>query len=187
MKRIALMFFLIMPFIGNVFGQSFTLSNDDSELSIFGTSTLHDWEMTSEDMSGSSEIITDNETLELKSLQFTVNVKGLKSGKSAMDNNTYKALNEDDYPTIKYVLTTATVQSKTSSTRTLNTSGKLTISGKTRDVNMIVKATKKSEAVGFQGQTTFLMSEYGVDPPTALLGTVKTGDEITIKFNVTFK
>lgn len=187
MKRIlvALVLILCLPHV--VSSQSFTLSNDDSELSIFGTSTLHDWEMTSQNMSGSSEIITDNETLEVKSLKFTVVVKGLKSGKSAMDNNTYKALNEDDYPTIKYVLTKATVQSKTSSTHTLNTSGTLTISGKTRDVNMIVKATKESEAVGFQGQTTFLMSEYGVDPPTALLGTVKTGDEITIKFNVTFK
>ena len=30
------------------------------------------------------------------------------------------------------------------------------------------------------------MTDYGVDPPTALFGVLKTGDAITISFNTTF-
>jgi len=27
------------------------------------------------------------------------------------------------------------------------------------------------------------MTHYGVEPPTALMGTIKTGEEVTINFN----
>jgi hypothetical protein len=31
------------------------------------------------------------------------------------------------------------------------------------------------------------MSEYNVEPPSFMFGAMKTGDEITVKFNVTLK
>jgi len=31
------------------------------------------------------------------------------------------------------------------------------------------------------------MTEFGIEPPTAIFGTLKTGDEISIDFNVVFK
>ena len=34
------------------------------------------------------------------------------------------------------------------------------------------------------GEKSIKMTSYGVEPPTALLGTIKTGDDLTIKFNI---
>lgn len=42
------------------------------------------------------------------------------------------------------------------------------------------------EKVAFMGEIKINMTEFNVDPPTALLGTIKTGEEITIKFQVFF-
>jgi hypothetical protein len=40
--------------------------------------------------------------------------------------------------------------------------------------------------VTFTGKKTIKMTEFEVEPPTALLGTIKTGDEVTISFNSKF-
>jgi len=41
----------------------------------------------------------------------------------------------------------------------------------------------------FQVKGTFSlkMTEFGIDPPTAMLGTLKTGDKITLDYTMTFK
>jgi hypothetical protein len=31
------------------------------------------------------------------------------------------------------------------------------------------------------------MSQYGIEPPVALLGTLKTGDEVAVEFNLNFE
>ena len=36
--------------------------------------------------------------------------------------------------------------------------------------------------VSLEGEKTFNMTDYGIEPPTALFGTITTGDEVTIKF-----
>jgi len=34
------------------------------------------------------------------------------------------------------------------------------------------------------GSYKFKMSSFGIDPPRAMLGTIRTGDEVTIKFKI---
>ena len=41
-------------------------------------------------------------------------------------------------------------------------------------------------SVQFIGSVTFNMTNFNIDPPTAVMGTIKTGDEITIKFQVIY-
>jgi hypothetical protein len=35
------------------------------------------------------------------------------------------------------------------------------------------------------GVSTFKMTDFGVKPVTALLGTIRTGDAVTVKFDIT--
>jgi polyisoprenoid-binding protein YceI len=59
------------------------------------------------------------------------------------------------------------------------------ISGTRKQITLPVKAQRLDDGgLRFVGSTTFNMSEYGVDPPTVMLGAIKTGDEITINFDV---
>ena len=64
------------------------------DISLTGTSTLHDWEMKA--ATGTSEaeftVGADGKITSLSKLSFTLPADNLKSGHTAMDKNTYKAL-----------------------------------------------------------------------------------------------
>jgi hypothetical protein len=48
-----------------------------------------------------------------------------------------------------------------------------------------VKGTKVGEDnYRFEGTYGINMKDYGVDPPSAVFGTIKSGEEVTIKFNI---
>lgn len=166
--------------------QKFVLDQQGSDLEILGTSTLHDWEITAEEMSGDASIALGDK-MAVEALQFSVKVKSLESGKSSMNKNTYEALKADKNPTISYKLTEVKSIRNTGNAYKLETIGKLTIGGYTKTILLTVDAKTGNAEVAFTGQTTFKMSEYNIDPPTALMGTIKTGDEVTIKFNVKYK
>ena len=38
----------------------------------------------------------------------------------------------------------------------------------------------------FTGSIKIVMSDYGIEPPVAMFGTLKTGDEVTIDFELKF-
>src|SRR5690606_25975792 len=64
-----------------------------SELKVTGTSTLHDWEMVSKDATGQAAVTLENGQFKsISSLSVTLKAESLKSGKSQMDKNAYKAL-----------------------------------------------------------------------------------------------
>lgn len=163
--------------------QKHTLEKAKSTLSIFGTSTLHDWEIVAEEMVSTVDAETDADGVSVNALTFKVPVKSLKSGKGGMDDNTYKALKAKKFPEIVYKLSKVNSSSAKGGKYELQTTGALTIAGTTKTIPLKVMATKDLQ---FTGETTFKMSDYGIDPPTALLGTIKTGDEITIKFNINY-
>ena len=100
-----------------------------------------------------------------------------------MDKKTYEALREVDYPTISYNLISAIPQSD----NTVSSTGELTIAGKKRQIDMEVNYEIYPTIIEFRGELTINMSDYEISPPTALMGTIKTGDEVTIRFSVLFQ
>ena len=53
---------------------------------------------------------------------------------------------------------------------------------------MEVRAKDGSDgSITFNGSKKLKMTDYGIKPPTALLGTMTTGDEVEIVFQVTLK
>jgi hypothetical protein len=43
----------------------------------------------------------------------------------------------------------------------------------------------QNDSVQLEGFLSLDMTDYGVDPPTAILGTLHTGDKVTVRFVVT--
>ena len=43
------------------------------------------------------------------------------------------------------------------------------------------------KSITFNGSYKLKMTEYKVDPPTAMLGAIKTGDGIEVKYNLILK
>jgi polyisoprenoid-binding protein YceI len=72
---------------------------------------------------------------------------------------------------------------QSSPTLQLDTRGKLTIAGVTRDVTMQISGTRDSGGMYFlTGQLPIRMSDYGIKPPTAMMGTIKTGNDVKVTF-----
>jgi polyisoprenoid-binding protein YceI len=181
MIKYSLIFGLLFSFCFSANAQ-YKLNANTSNMYIDGTSSLHDWTETVEEMSGSINAeIANNAIAKVKMLSISIPVSSIKSGKSGMDKNTYAALNSKEYPNIKFAL-----KSYSKDGNALTLKGNLTISGTTKPV--VVKAVYevKPNSLEVEGKHTFKMSEFGVEPPTAMMGTIKTGDEITIRFNLVF-
>ena len=169
------------------YSQNYKLDNNTSFMKIEGTSSLHDWHINVEEQSGDLSL-EQAEDFMINYLKLTVMSESLKSGKSRMDKNTYKALNSDDYNkiTFKY-LKTSEVKKLSENIYEVNGLGELTISGTTREVLMSLKIELKDNMVILTGKNDLKMTDFGIEPPRALLGTIKTGDEITISYKSIFK
>ncbi|MDU8886528.1 YceI family protein [Yeosuana sp. MJ-SS3] len=164
-------------------GQEYKLVNISSELSIFGTSTLHDWEIKVENIKGSINI----ESLIVNSLKIEIEAESLKSGHKGMDKNTYKALETDTYKTIVFQMPNSSELSEQSEGKYLmEAKGDLTISGTTKNITLKFNVERNNDQIKLKGEKTFNMTDFNIDPPKALMGTIKTGNEITVKYHVTF-
>ena len=160
------------------------------DISLKGTSTLHDWEMKA--ATGTSEaeftIGGDGKITSLSKLSFTLPAVNLKSGRTAMDKNTYKALKTRANPNISFVLTSATVTAEGNNNYLLNCNGRLTIAGSTKATDLVATARYNPSDKSFTvtGVKKMKMTDYDVKPPTVMLGTIKTGNDISIAYNLKF-
>jgi polyisoprenoid-binding protein YceI len=161
-----------------------------TNISLTGTSTLHDWEMKA--VNGKSEatfMVDGNGNItSLTRLNFTLPAKSLKSKNTMMDNNTYKALDVKSNPDITFVLSKATVTPKGNNTYLLNCTGKLTIAGTTRDTDLLAtgKYNPADKSFIVSGTEKMKMTDFNVKPPTVMMGTIKTGNDIAIAYNLKF-
>lgn len=157
---------------------------------IAGDSNVHEWEMNSSKGSANASVTAnaDGVPVDLKNIQFSLAAETLKSGKSQMDKNTYKALNTKDHPNITFSGANTTVQSNGNKKFTVRSKGKLTISGVSKDVELVANGEVNADkSITLNGSYSFKMTEYKVTPPTIMLGTIKVYDPLTIKYNLTMK
>ena len=161
-----------------------------TNISLTGTSTLHDWEMKAANGKSEATFIVDanGNVTSLTRLNFTLPAKSLKSKSSMMDNNTYKALDANSNPNITFVLSKATVTPKGNNIYVLNCTGKLTIAGTTKETDLLAtgKYNPADKSFTVSGSEKMKMTDYNVKPPTVIMGTIKTGNDIAIAYNLKF-
>jgi len=159
-------------------------------VTIHGTSNLHDWDEKVGTVSGDGIVnLNDDGTYDVNKVTMKMEVLSIKSNKgSIMNKNTYKALKADDHPQIIFTLNTPVKAVKINGTEKIfPVKGQLTIAGVTRPVEVQVKVMMPGQGkLLVAGAQTIKMTDYDIKPPKALLGTLKTGNEITINFKTTF-
>ncbi len=159
----------------------------DVKMEVAGTSTLHDWEMVSDDGSGVTEVILNGGKLvEIKSLNFQTKAESLKSGKTTMDNYCYEALKTNKYKLIQYRLIEVVKITEYSNYYQIDAIGELIIAGKTRREAMVVKAFQEDGIFTFEGEKKIKMTDFDVTPPSVMFGTIKTGNDLVISFSVSY-
>ncbi len=165
-------------------GQAYEVAH--FEMTVSGTSTLHDWTSDITKINAEAYIDwTDGKVGNIRNLSVTVPVEGIVSTKGRiMDGKTWDALKNDKYPNIIFKVSTADVK-WVNGKYLITANGKLTVAGQTKTVTL--KANGKPVANGglvFSGSYDINMPDYGVEPPTVFMGSIKTGEKVTIDYSV---
>lgn len=164
-------------------------TNKNSKIIVVGKSNVHDWEMTSSgtESQGTFKFNGKNELVGLTGFNFAVAAKSLKSGKSSMDERTYKSMKASDFPKISYKLTSADVSMVQANKYSIQTTGTLTIAGKTQNIAMKVMAqVNADQTISCQGSEKLFLTDYGISPPSFMLGAMKVGNDLVIKFDLNY-
>lgn len=167
---------------------SYLVSN--FSMKIKGTSNLHDWESSAYEVRANGTFSVAAGTLKaIQSLYMEIPVKAIKSTKgSMMDNKTYDALKADANPNIIFKLEKVLSFGKRADFYDINVVGNLTLAGTTQKIDMYVQGRVDGNGnLIFTGSKKLKMTDFKINPPTALLGTLTTGNEVEIDFQVTFK
>jgi hypothetical protein len=161
----------------------------ESYVTVTGTSTLHDWEMRSGNVGGEAVFITGESGSPevLESVMFRLEKTTLKSDKSGLDRRAYQALNTSRHPEIVFRTNGSNSVRKTGDRYVVNTRGELTIAGVTRQISVNATCINgDDQRLVCSGSRSLKMSEFDIDPPVMMMGTLRAGDEITINYNIVY-
>ena len=168
------------------YGKYYELSKEGNEILINGTSNLHDWNMNVVESSCEAEF--DTEGLGLKSINkliFSCKPSDIKSNSNLMDRKTHEALKAEKFPVIKFSLSSGTEIKSDNLKFSGNLKGTLLVAGVTKDVEIpFTGFVNDDNSLRVEGSVDLKMSDFKISPPTALLGTLKTGDNISVSFSL---
>jgi polyisoprenoid-binding protein YceI len=102
----------------------------------------------------------------------------LTSPKEGLDKNMRKALRVQEFADITFRL----VRFETGAAGALKAIGVLKIAGVEREVALDIKTQKNESGLLVKGTLQLLMTDYGIKPPTAMLGMLKTDPKVTVSF-----
>ena len=155
----------------------------ESRLWIDGTSSVHDWTCEVQDFDGYVEATTglDGE-ISITNAAARVAVEQIECKNGKMNGKTRKALKADEFPMISFELTSLT---RSEVEDVYSAAGTLKVAGVERSVEMGVNiSTDGDSRLRIAGEVPLLMSDFDVKPPSAMLGVLKTGDAVTVRFDV---
>jgi polyisoprenoid-binding protein YceI len=167
---------------------------NSSTCSMDGTSTMHDWTMTTAIISGYIEADANfpesalsNPAAASPKVVANMPVRAFKSGKKTMDEKMQEHMQADKFGRIEYRLISLKPKSKPGATGPLefDALGTLTIVGKTVTNTMPVTIEKKDGKLKVVGSTPLKMTDYGLKAPEiSLLGlpAISVGNDLKIKF-----
>ncbi len=113
------------------------------------------------------------------------------SGGRGMDRVMRSTLDADNHPDIVFALTllqraeTGPDEDETDAATppeslAVEAQGELTVAGQTRTVIVRGTLATTEDGLTIEGQADLRMTDFGLEPPRALLGAIRAGDEITV-------
>ena len=114
----------------------------------------------------------------LEAFEIAVSAATLTSPKEGLDKNMHKALKVQEHPDITFRL----VRLEPGTAGAMKAIGMLKIAGVEREVALALKTERRDAGLAVKGQLQLLMTDYGIKPPTAMLGMLKTDPKVTVTF-----
>lgn len=181
---------------GFLYSQTKYVPQDSSRLWITGRSNVNQFECEAREHRGEAFIFetttmtgdTVSVDTDSTSIFLEIDVMGIECGRSRMNRDLQKALKADDFPHITFTfdeIISINEGAGASNAVQLEVSGSLTVAGVTREVNVqLTGYTLENGRVRAAGNKQIRMTDFNVQPPTAMLGLVKAEDELTVHFDL---
>jgi polyisoprenoid-binding protein YceI len=116
----------------------------------------------------------------LEAFEITIPAATLTSPREGLDKNMHKALQTNEHPNIVFRL--LRLEPRAGAAGALRAVGVLQVAGVAREVTLDLTTERKDATLSVQGQVQFLMTDFGIKAPTAMLGMLKTDPKVTIAF-----
>jgi hypothetical protein len=162
----------------------------DSRLWLEGSSNLRDWRCDATTLDATVDVEDlpayggASSLTRLRDVQVRVPTHALTCGRSQMDNIMYKALHVDDEPDCRQIIGRFDVIAH-GPDGTLVMQGTLRIAGREQMVRLpVVVQQQRDGSLRAQGALPIMMTDYGIKPPTALFGVLRTENRIVVKFDL---
>lgn len=157
-----------------------------STITVEGTSNVHGWSCTSTQVAGTANAATAAAGWTgLSALTLSVPVSSLDCRNRTMNGKLRDAFGAAN-PTVRFTLGNARVSTPRNGAFTVQATGTLAMAGQSRPLTVTAAGTvTPSGQYRFTGSVPVTMSQWGMRPPTALAGTMRTGDRVTVRFDVT--
>jgi polyisoprenoid-binding protein YceI len=121
-------------------------------------------------------------------LNVTIPVRRIDCGLEGINNDMRDALKYRQHPSVTYTLSGFKLVGQRGLGHWVETRGKLTVAGATRDVTIRVLGHPDSKnGMRITGQYEFDMTDYGIVPPSPMMGMIKVNKMMDIYFDVVFR
>lgn len=155
----------------------------EADISISGTSTVRNWtcEVTApvEVEPGGSGPEAPGFPDGVQSATVTVPVEDIECPEEEMEEHLREAMRVEEFPEIVFQLEEYTLPGD----NTARMTGTMSILDTSNQIEIEATLEPTDQGVRVSGETSLDMTEYGVEPPTVMLGMLEVGPEVTLDFS----
>ena len=162
----------------------------DSRFWIDGTSTVNSFTCAASEVAGfgsvDEEAMGDARRADLRA-EVVIPVRAFDCGLRQMNRDFYEALKGKAYPAVRFALRRAELLASDgrSEWTPVRVWGAITLAGEQRAVTVTARGQRLADGrVRIQGRHPLRMTDFGIEPPTGLLGLVRAHDDIVVRFDL---
>ena len=120
----------------------------------------------------------------IRGAEVSLPVASLDCANGTMNNHLRHAMKADEFPTISFTLPASGL---TAGDGNVRMAGTLKIAGAEKPANVVATVVQAEGGLRVTGSYAMKMSDFGIRPPTVMLGAFRVNDNVTVQFDVTVK
>lgn len=167
-----------------------TYSASGHQIRINGNSNVQRWSAEVPRVTAVGDFVVNNGRLEaISRLTVEVDATAIRGSEgNIMTEKIQESLKVQQHPRIVFRLTRLENISQSGNEFTVEASGNLTLAGVSRPVELLATGRVMSNGdIQISGVEEMKMTTWNVQPPRAMLGALRTADDISVNFSLTLK
>lgn len=123
----------------------------------------------------------------VRSVSVELAARGLNCGNATMNEHMLKAIKADQAPSIRFQMASYELAPGEAGTA-VRINGRLNLGGTERAITLTARATEgPGGSLHLVGEHPVLLSEFGLRAPSLMMGTMRVGDRVTVKYDLVLR